>query len=75
MVEADTHVVWDQFSTEGLKGPALWGPFVLVVVTQYKVARSRFVAGEHCSCAARLSPLGGVLGWPLRMDIKTKDET
>ena len=23
MVEADTHVVWDQFNTEGPKGPAL----------------------------------------------------
>ena len=26
-------------------------PFVLVVVPQYKVARSRFVAGDHSSCA------------------------
>ena len=23
MIEADTHVVWDQFNMEGLKGPAL----------------------------------------------------
>ena len=51
MVEADTHVVWDQFSTEGPKGPAHWGPFVLVVVAQYRVARSRFVAGDHSSRA------------------------
>ena len=27
------------------------------------------------SSTPRLSPLGGVLGWPLRMDIKTKDYT
>ena len=24
---------------------------------------------------SRFSPLGGVIGWPLRMDIKTKDDT
>ena len=30
MVEADTHVDWDQFNTEGTKGP----PFVLAVVPQ-----------------------------------------
>ena len=30
MVEADTHVVWDEFNTEGPKGP----PFVLVVAIQ-----------------------------------------
>ena len=46
MVEADTHVVWDQFNTEGPMGP----PFMLVVVAQYKVARSRFVVGDHYSC-------------------------
>ena len=48
MVGADTHVIWDQFNTEGPMGP-----FVLVVVAQYqdfvKVARSRFVAGDHYS--------------------------
>ena len=30
---------------------AQWDPpIVLVVVAQYKVARSRFVAGDHYSC-------------------------
>ena len=30
---------------------AQWDPpFMLVVVPQYKVARSRFVAGDHYSC-------------------------
>ena len=48
MVEADTHVV----SGINLTRRAQWDPpFVLVVVAQYKVARSRFVAGDHSSCA------------------------
>ena len=48
MVEADTYVVWDQFNAESPKGAAL---FVLVVVQQWEVARSRFVAGDYSSCA------------------------
>ena len=47
MVEADTHVVWDKFNTGGRKGLTI----VLVVVHQKEVARSRFVAGDHYSCA------------------------
>ena len=41
--------------------------------------RYRFTfAGLHAqgmNIASGLSPLGGVLGWPLRMDIETKDYT
>ena len=45
MVKAESHVVWDQYNTEGPKGP----PFVLLAVPQLKVGRSRFVGSEHRS--------------------------
>ena len=46
MVNADSHVVRNQFNTEGPKGPS----FVLLTVPQKRAARSRFVGSEHRSC-------------------------
>ena len=50
MVKADSHVVWNQFSPEGPKGAFRALPFVLLTISQKKVARSRFVGSEHRSC-------------------------
>ena len=46
MVEADTHVVWDQFNMEGLKGPALCSRGR----TTIESGKVEFVATDHYSC-------------------------